>query len=84
MLLVESQNVVVTWVGENDVVLRSGHRHWERNVIKHIHHLFRPRESDVDDEVESLPSIVENVGHRHGEDVGGGFDWSHHTLGFGD
>ena len=75
---------MVTWAGENDVVLRGGHGHRERNVFKHVHYLFRPCERDVDDEVESLLSLVENVGHRHGEDVGGGFDWSQHALGLGD
>ena len=38
----------------------------------------------MDDEVERLPSLVEDVGHGHGEDVGRGFDGGHHTLGFGD
>ena len=61
LLLVESQDVVVTWAGKNHVVLRGGHRHREQNIFKHVHHLFWPREGNVDDEVEGLPSLVEDI-----------------------
>ena len=70
--------------GKHDVVLGGGHCHRERNVFGHVHNLFRSCEGNVDNEVERLPGFVENVGHGHGEDVGGRLDWGHHTLGFGD
>ena len=63
------------------MVLGGGHHHRERNVFEHVHYLFWPREGDVDGEVKRLPCLVEDVGHRHGEDEGSSLDWSDHALG---
>ena len=49
--------------------LRCGHCHGEQDSFKHVPYLFRSREGNVDDEVESLLDFVEHIGHGHGEDV---------------
>ena len=56
------------------MVLLGGQRHRKRDAFKHV------RERDVDNEVERFSNLVEDIGHWHGEDVGSGFDGSHHAL----
>ena len=83
LVLVDGQDVVLSWTGQGHVSFRGGQCHGEGHVFKHVHDLFRLHQRDVDDKVEHFVSAVVDVGHRRGEDFTGRLHWADQVSGAG-